>query len=255
MNYFITLGIILFIYINLWFIISLVKKRNDVADVAWGLGFVVLAWTSFMLSETTSLAALLVNGMVSVWGIRLACHIYKRHVGRGEDSRYAAWRRDWRKWFYARSYLQVFVLQGFFLFLVSLPVLILNKSTSNQLGFFEIFGFLIWTIGFLFETIGDEQLARFIKNSANKGKLMQEGLWKYTRHPNYFGEVTQWWGIWLIAFSASGEIFAIVGPLTITILILFVSGIPLLEKKYAGRSDFEEYKKRTSVFFPLPPRF
>jgi steroid 5-alpha reductase family enzyme len=130
----------------------------------------------------------------------------------------------------------------------------INHSVSNAFGIIEIAGFLVWGFGFYFESTGDRQLKEFISNPENKGKIMNKGLWQYSRHPNYFGEVTQWWGIFIIALSIPGSSFTIIGPLTITILILFVSGIPLLEKKYAGRPDFEEYKKRTSVFVPLPPR-
>ena len=236
-----------------WFGISLFKKRNDVADVAWGLGFVILVWTSILISSL-NLRGLLVGVLVSVWGLRLAWHIYQRHKGKEEDARYAVWRKDWGKWFVLRSYLQVFLLQGLFLFLISLPILIINKNSITGFGFLDVIGVLVWLIGFMFESIGDSQLSKFIKNPANKGKLMQQGLWKYSRHPNYFGEVTQWWGIWIIALSVAGGAFGIIGPITITILILFVSGVPLLEKKYAGRADFEEYKKRTSVFIPLPPK-
>jgi steroid 5-alpha reductase family enzyme len=131
-----------------------------------------------------------------------------------------------------------------------LPVLFINLGTGGPLGFFDLVGFLVWITGFYFESTGDAQLARFVRDPINKGKIMQSGLWKYTRHPNYFGEVTQWWGIFIISLSVPFGIFTIIGPLTITYLILFVSGVPMLEKKYAGRADFEAYKKRTSVFFP-----
>lgn len=254
MNYYLILAFSLFLYMNFWFLISLFKKRNDLADEAWGLGFVILAWLSYLITGDLNLPALLVNILVSTWGFRLFLHIYKRHQGKPEDSRYLIWRKDWGKWFVLRSYLQIYLLQGLMLFLVSIPVLIINRKPENFLNVLSFIGFAIWLIGFFFESVGDSQLSTFIKNPENKGKLMQEGLWKYTRHPNYFGEVTQWWGIWLIVFSVSNSIVGIIGPITITILILFVSGVPLLEKKYAGRADFEEYKKRTSIFIPLPPK-
>lgn len=234
-----------------WFILSVVKKRNDIADIAWGLGFVLMAWLSFLIAGY-SFKTLLVNSLVTVWGIRLAWHIYHRNKNKPEDSRYLEWRKTW-KIFYLRSFFQVYLLQGIFLYLISLPVIFINHSISYGFGILDVIGFIVWGIGFYFETTGDKQLKEFISNPANKGKLMDKGLWQYTRHPNYFGEVTQWWGIFLIALSVPGSFFTIVGPLTITILILFVSGVPLLEKKYAGRPDFERYKKRTSVFFPLPP--
>jgi steroid 5-alpha reductase family enzyme len=237
-----------------WFLISLIKKRNDVADIAWGLGFVILAWISFFLTHEFSWRKLLVDSLVSIWGIRLAWHIYRRNKGKPEDSRYQVWRQEWGSLFYIRSYVQVFLLQGILLFLISIPVLFINQKIGGVFGLFDSIGLVVWMIGFYFESKGDAELARFIRDPNNKGKLMTEGLWRYTRHPNYFGEVAQWWGIYIFALSMTDGFYTIIGPLTITCLILFVSGIPLLEKKYAGRPDFEEYKKRTSIFFPLPPK-
>jgi len=254
MNYFVTLIVILFLYMSLWFVVSLIKKRNDVADVAWGLGFVLITWVSFFISGNSSIQGLLVGILVSLWGLRLAWHIYGRNKGKAEDYRYLAWRREWGKWFYIRSYLEVYLLQGAFLFLIVFPVLLINNSTGTSLGFFNFLGVAVWLFGFYFEAVGDAQLKTFIKNPANKGKLLQSGLWAYTRHPNYFGEVVQWWGIWLIALSAPNGWFGIIGPITITFLILKVSGIPMLEKKMQENPAFADYKKRVSVFFPLPPK-
>lgn len=254
MSYYLMLGIILSIYMSCWFIVSLLKKRNDVADIAWGLGFVVMAWISFALVKIFSWQLVVVNILVTIWGLRLALHIYRRNHGKPEDSRYAAWRQRWGKWFLIRSYFQVFILQGIFLFLIALPVMFFNKNVTTNFSWIEVVGVVVWLIGFFFETVADRQLMQFIKNPANKGKLMQSGLWSYSRHPNYFGEIVQWWGIFIMTLSLPYGWMTIVGPLTITILILFVSGVPLLEKKYAGREDFEEYKKRTSVFFPWLPR-
>jgi steroid 5-alpha reductase family enzyme len=141
-----------------------------------------------------------------------------------------------------------------FLFIIAIPVMFINKNVFGELNYLILIGLFVWVVGFLFESIGDKQLSEFIKNPANKGKLMTKGLWKYSRHPNYFGEIVQWWGIWIIALNIPNGLYTIIGPITISILILFVSGIPLLEKKYKGRADFEDYKKRTSIFFPLPPK-
>jgi steroid 5-alpha reductase family enzyme len=237
---------------SLWFIFSLLKKRNDVADIAWGIGFVLITWTSFFIAGNFSVRSLLVNILVSIWGLRLAWHIYSRNKGKAEDYRYLAWRKEWGNWFYIRSYLQVYLLQGVFLYLIILPVLFINKNVGSSLNFVDGLGLLIWSIGFFFESVGDAQLKNFIRNPINKGHLMQGGLWKYTRHPNYFGEVTQWWGLWLIAINVPNGWLSIIGPLTITILILKISGVPLLEKKMAENPEFAEYKKRTSVFIPLP---
>jgi len=253
MIYYLLLALTLFIYINIWFILSVLKKRNDIADEAWGLGFILIAWTSLILSGTYSYQNILINILVSIWGIRLFIHIHSRHKNKEEDSRYATWRKTWKR-FYLRSYLQVFVLQGISLFIISLPILIANKNPIYNLNILVLIGLLIWLVGFYFEVTSDKQLSKFIKNPENKGKLMTQGLWKYSRHPNYFGEVTQWWGIWFISIPSLYGIFGIIGPITISFLIVFVSGIPLLEKKYKGRPEFEEYKKRTSVFFPLPSK-
>lgn len=254
MNYLLTLALILLIYMSMWFIISLLKKRNDVADIAWGLGFMLMAWVSFFLSYNLGIRGLLVCVLVSIWGLRLSSHIYMRNKNKAEDYRYLQWRNDWGKWFYIRSYFQVYILQGVLLFLIVLPILLINKGAASPLGLIDLMGVLVWLFGFYFEVVGDAELARFIKNPSNKGKLMRSGLWAYTRHPNYFGEVTQWWGLFLISLSLPGSLIGIIGPLTITFLILKVSGIPLLEKKMEENPEFAEYKRRVSVFLPLPPR-
>ena len=252
MNYYLILALILLVYMSLWFLVSLIKKRNDVADVAWGLGFVLMAWTSFFLAGYFSMRALLVCTLVSIWGLRLAWHIHTRNKGKTEDYRYLAWRKQWGKYFFIRSYLQVYIMQGFLLFLIVLPVLLINKSLASSLGWIDFAGVAIWLFGFYFEAVGDAQLAQFIKDSTNKGKLIQSGLWAYTRHPNYFGEVTQWWGLWLIALSVPSGWLGIIGPITITFLILKVSGIPMLEKKMEENPEFAEYKRKVSMFVPLP---
>lgn len=222
------------------------------ADVVWGLGFVLITWASFFLSDDSGVRGILVGLLVSIWGLRLAWHIHARNKGKAEDYRYLAWRKEWGKWFYSRSYLQVYLLQGMFLFLIVMPVLLINKHAGAELGMLDFIGVAVWLVGFYFEAVGDAQLARFIKDPVNKGKFMQSELWAYTRHPNYFGEVAQWWGIWLIALSVTNGLFGIIGPVTITFLILKVSGIPMLEKKMAENSEFADYKRRTSMFIPLP---
>ncbi len=249
-NYFLILAVLLFFYMSAWFVLSLVKKRNDVADTAWGLGFMLLTWVSFFIGHAQNIRGLLVGLLVSIWGIRLAWHIHKRNKDKSEDYRYAKWRQEWGKWFYIRSFAQVYLLQGVLLFFIVLPVLFINKSGGPALKVLDFVGLAVWILGFVFESVGDAELARFIKNPNNKGKLLQSGLWQYTRHPNYFGEVTMWWGIWLIAISVPSHFFSIIGPITITVLILKVSGIPLLEKKMAENPDFAEYKRKTSMFFP-----
>lgn len=248
-NIFVSVALLIFIYQTIWFFVSLVVKRNDVADLAWGLGFIVVCSYLLIVSPTSSLA--LISLLTLIWGLRLASHIYSRLKKTTEDTRYLAWRQEWGSFFILRSYLQVYLLQGVFMYAISLSAII--SSTTNYFSpGLSTLGTSVWLIGFLFEAIADKQLSEFVKTK-KPGQVMQSGLWRYSRHPNYFGEVTQWWGILLVALSAR-DIFALLSPATITFLILFVSGVPLLEKKYQGNPEFEVYKQKTSVFVPLPPK-
>lgn len=250
MNTFAILPGFLACYMTAWFVVSLIKKRNDVADVAWGLGFILLAWGSFWWTGNMTERAFLVDILVTVWGLRLAMHISRRHHGKPEDHRYATWRMTWGKWFVLRSFFQIYVLQGALLYLVALPVLVVNIEASSGFSVLDGVGIVVWMIGFYFESRGDAELAEFLKDSSHKGKLLRTGLWSYSRHPNYFGEVTMWWGIWLFALSVPGGWLSMLGPLTITVLILKVSGIPLLELKMSEHPDFVSYQKATNKFFP-----
>ena len=240
------------IFMTLAFGVAQLRQRYDTADIAWGLGFVVVACLS-LLTGQQSWRGLLTLALVSIWGFRLATHIYLRHRNRPEDRRYQDMRAKWQSNVALRAWLQIFLSQGVLLLLIAFPIVVINTSISSSITIFDVLGVLVWTVGFVFESVGDAQLSSFTSNPANKGKLMTSGLWSYTRHPNYFGEITQWWGIWLLALSVPYGLLAIIGPLTITILITKVSGVPLLEKAYAGRPDWEAYKKRTSVLVPWRP--
>lgn len=247
-------GLIIFLYAVAWFSMALAKHRNDVADVAWGGGFVCAAITAYIIEGTNDARSLLVLALVTIWGLRLMLHIGWRNRGKTEDHRYKAWREEWGDSFLVRTFFQVFLLQGFLLLIISLPV---TWSITNQgppLNILDAFGFCIWLFGFLFEAIGDFQLLQFKSNPLNKGKIITSGLWRYTRHPNYFGEVTLWWGIFLVSLSVPGSLWTIIGPLTITYLILKVSGTPMLEKRFADHPEYADYIKNTSSFFPLFPK-
>jgi steroid 5-alpha reductase family enzyme len=250
---FIKSAVFLFIYATIWFVISLVKKRNDIADIAWGLGYVMLS-IFYLINEKTSARSILINTLVIIWGLRLALHIFVRNRGKKEDFRYLNWRIQWKNNFYLRSYLQVYLLQAFFLLIIISPVIIVSSTKQNQLNILDYIGVIIWLTGFLFESVADYQLLKFSKRKKEKDAILKTGLWKYSRHPNYFGEVLLWWGIFLIAVNSNLGLYSIIGPLTITILILFVSGIPMLEKHYLTNKDYLNYKNKTSLFFPLPPK-
>lgn len=243
-----TIAVLIFMFG--WFILGQLLKRNDVADIAWGLGFVVAAWVPAVSFDITDTRYLLAATLVTIWGLRLSTHIFLRNIKKAEDKRYAQWRIDWGKWFLIRSFFQVFVLQSLLLVLIVSPVILIAAFTNTALGLLDYLGVIIWLIGFVFESVGDYQLGRFLKNPANKGRIMTEGLWQYTRHPNYFGEVSQWWGLFIIALSAPNGWLGVTGPIVISFLILKVSGIPMLERGFAGREDFEAYKRQTNAFFP-----
>lgn len=251
-QHYVSVALAVFIFMNAWFAVSVLWKRNDVADIAWGLGFVMIAWMG-LAQSVPSTRSIMMTSMVTIWGLRLAWHIATRNRGKSEDARYAAWRQTW-KHVYARSYAQVFLLQGLLLYIIALPIIAVHAAAPSAFGVFDAAGIILWCIGFVWETVADMQLRRFIAQPENKGRLMTRGLWAYSRHPNYFGEVVQWWGIFVLAALQPWGWMTVISPLTITILIVWISGIPLLERKYAGRQDFEEYKKKTSVLFPLPPR-
>lgn len=247
-------AVVLFIHAVIWFAIALRLKKNDVADIAWGLSFILAAIAALSVQERATVRAALVALLVVLWGARLALHIGLRSRGKPEDARYRSWREAWGRHAVIRSFVQVFLLQSLLALIISLPVIAAIAADGPAPGLIDLSGVLLFFTGFFFEAVGDHQLAKFKRDPANRGKIMQQGLWRYTRHPNYFGEVVLWWGIYLLALPVPGGWMTIIGPLTITGLILLVSGIPLLEKKYEGNAEFEAYKRRTSVFFPLPPR-
>ncbi|MBP9738847.1 DUF1295 domain-containing protein [Candidatus Saccharibacteria bacterium] len=243
---------VIFVYMSVWFVISRILNRNDVADTAWGIGFVVLAWALYITRPSVQLSLAVI--LITIWGIRLSVHVFLRNRGKPEDFRYVQWRKQWGRWYLPRSFLQVFMLQGFLLVCISAPVVLLGSNGRDSINPVNSMGVLIWLVGFMFEAVGDLQLGEFVRGKKQPGEILQTGLWRYTRHPNYFGEVLQWWGIWLIAFGAPGFMYAVVGPLTITFLILKVSGVPLLEKKYAHNKAYQKYAAKTSKFIPLPPK-
>jgi len=236
-------------YMSIIFIIALLLKNNSIVDIAWGLGFMIISGFGLLKIENFSLSIILINSLIWIWGLRLTVHIYFRNRGKCEDFRYNNWRKTWTN-FYLRSFLQIFMLQGLILLIVSMPIIRLNTYETYNIEFIQIIGILIFIIGFKFEAIADYQLLRFKKDENNKGKLIKKGLWKYSRHPNYFGEALLWWGISISAIDNFNSFFIFSSPILISFLLLFVSGVPMLEKKLKSNPEFLDYASKTPVFFP-----
>ncbi|MBN1572856.1 MAG: DUF1295 domain-containing protein [Deltaproteobacteria bacterium] len=252
-NTFLIAAIIIFCYMTGLFVIALIRKDNSIADIAWGLGFVIVAWATLLIVGSLYPRQILACSLILIWGSRLSIRIFLRNRGRPEDPRYRKWREEWGRFFILRSYLQVFIFQGMILLVNISPVLIINTTSDSNLVFLDVLGLLVWLTGFFFESMGDYQLDTFLKDPKNRGTIMDRGLWHYTRHPNYFGEITMWWGIFIIALSVPYGWIGFIGPLTITLMIVLVSGIPMTERLMAKTPGFEEYRRRTSVLIPWFP--
>jgi steroid 5-alpha reductase family enzyme len=249
-----TAALTVLVFMAAVFLLAQRLRNNSIVDIAWGLGFIFVTAALFLREPVLHPAKALVMALVLIWGLRLSAHIFSRNRGKPEDFRYAKMRKDWGRAVVVKSFVFIFMLQGLLMLVVALPIIVVFGSPARPLGALNVAGALLFAAGFLFEVVGDRQLAAHIHDSANKGRLMTGGLWSTTRHPNYFGEATLWWGIGLTALPSANGWVGLVGPLTITLLLLFVSGVPFLERRYAGRPDWEAYKARTSIFVPWFPK-
>jgi steroid 5-alpha reductase family enzyme len=235
--------------------ISLVMRDASIVDIAWGSGFVLVAWVSYWLSDGNSTRSFLLTALTTIWGLRLAIYLAKRNLGHGEDFRYQSMRRKHGDRFAIVSLYTVFGLQGLLMFIVSLPVQLGQVREEPGFGIVGVFGVLVWGVGIYFEAVGDAQLARFKRNPANKGLIMDQGLWRYTRHPNYFGDSCVWWGLGLIAAESSLGLFGLIGPAVMTFLLVKVSGAAMLDRAMLKRKPgYENYVATTSGFIPRRPR-
>ena len=234
-------------------LVSLVKRDVSIVDSAWSLLFLLAGLAYLAALPQTGPRAALVLALVSIWAIRLSGYITWRNWGESEDRRYQQIRRNNEPHFGLKSLYIVFGLQGLLAWIVSLPLLAAITSPA-PLGWLDGLGVVLWATGFLFETVADAQLARFKARPMNRGGVMDQGLWRYTRHPNYFGEFTLWWGFYLIAASAGGW-WSVISPLLMSFLLLRVSGVTLLEKDIGERRPgYRDYVARTNGFFPGLPR-
>jgi steroid 5-alpha reductase family enzyme len=244
-------AITVLLFMTVMYIIAQIKKDNSIVDIGWGMGFILIAIILLLKTDRIDVKDLILSLLIFVWGLRLAFHIYSRSHGKEEDFRYAQWRKDWGKNAAVIAFFKVFMLQGLIMLIIAYPIIVVFNSSNDNLTIINFVGLSIFIFGLLFESIGDYQLLCFKKNQLNKGTIITSGLWKFTRHPNYFGEVVLWWGIGIFTIGSDFYLTAFISPLILNLLLLFVSGVPMLEKKYAGNKDWEDYKKITPAFVPF----
>jgi steroid 5-alpha reductase family enzyme len=261
--------IVIFIHFTIYFFRAVKQNNFGIIDIGWGQGFVFVVWLLmifrvFFLGANANAIGYLTLILTSIWGLRLSSHIGQRNHGKPEDKRYVAMRAKIKPpYVLLKSYVNIFLLQALFMLIISL-VLVFNVMSgfSNPVDPMMlipiILGVVIWLGGYFFQSVGDRQLAIFVAKPENKGTLMTQGLWAYTRHPNYFGEVLMWWGIALLGFANGFGIaiplIGLISPLVVTWLLRYVSGVPLLEKHMKTKPGFAEYEKTTNIFFPWFPK-
>jgi steroid 5-alpha reductase family enzyme len=259
LNPYVFTAVILFLDMIWVYLIALYLKNNGIVDIAYGLAYILVVATTLYNFGEYPLGGVVVT-LISVWGLRLAIRIHERGRGKPEDFRYAAWRAQWQ-WVKTRSFFQIYMLQGLIIYLIALPAITAASHNAPSMPALTVIGIAIWLIGFFFEALGDYQLDRYIRDPSHKGSIMQEGLWSITRHPNYFGEATMWWGIYLVTLPAllstsiALTLFTLVSsPILITYLLLKVSGVPMLEKAMSQKPGWAQYASRVSVFIPWFPK-
>jgi steroid 5-alpha reductase family enzyme len=248
------LAVILAVVSGLW-LLSLAIADASIVDPFWGVGFVIVAWATWFQDAHRTWYDGLLLAMVTAWGVRLSAYLLWRNAGKGEDRRYTAMRnRAGASWWWF-SLIKVFLLQGVLLWIIGMPVPVglLSASTPTALPTVGFLGIAVFVVGLAFESVGDWQLARFKANPASRGAVMDQGLWRYTRHPNYFGDACVWWGIYLVA-TGVGAWWTIFGPAIMTFFLLRVSGVSLLERDIGDRRPaYADYVRRTSSFLPWWP--
>lgn len=234
-------------------LLSLYLKDVSIVDIAWGLGFVLVAWTSYAVSAEAD-DRLLVPVLVTLWGLRLSGYLTWRNHSKPEDPRYQKMRAHWGDAFPWISLITVFGAQAVVMWVVSLPVQTVYDGAGDSRLWLSVAGTLVFAVGLVFESVGDWQLARFKADAANQGKVFDRGLWRFTRHPNYFGDFLVWWGIFLAAMAGSQQWWTVIGPIVMSIFLMRVSGVTLLESSLKkSKPGYQAYIDRTHAFFPGPP--
>ncbi len=246
-HYIIEIGSILFAYFSSMVALATYKGDTSISNFTWGGGVLIVALYTFSRMSNFLLQQTLVTALICLWSIRLILYVYTRYTGK--DPRFVGW-----KW----QGFKALIINSFWIYgqiimiaIMSYPIVLINTyNTAHSLSFFDIVGSIMWITGYYWETISDHQLFKFMHNPKNKGHVMTRGLWHYSRHPNYFGESLMWVGIFFMALSVPYGWTAVITPITITFLLVYVTGIPLLENAMANNSDYQEYKQHTSKFIP-----
>ncbi len=252
----INLVVLLTLVTALW-AVSVRIRDASIVDIFWGLGFIVVAWSTHIQLDAPSPESIVLPIAATLWGLRLALYLARRNLGHGEDRRYAAMRKARPSSFNLWSLFAIFWLQGFLCLIIALPLQVGQWAPRATPGLnpLEVIGLVVFAFGLTWQTIADAQLSAFKASPENKGKVMDQGLWRYSRHPNYFGEAVLWWGLWLFVAALPDTHWTVVGPLLITLLLLKVSGVSLLEKTIVDRRPaYADYIRRTNAFIPGPPR-
>ncbi len=246
-----------FILINmssLW-VLSLVLKDSSIVDIFWGPGIVLAGGYYFLKSGNNSIENILLLSALIFWGVRLGGYLALRNIGQPEDARYQQFRAEGGKNYWWISFFRVFLLQGIIMWIISAIFQVAFAAGDNQISLLSIIGLFLFGTGFIFETIGDAQLYLFKKNPSNKGKVLNTGLWKYTRHPNYFGEAVLWWGFFCFALNHVEGLYYIFAPLFMTFLLVRISGVAMLERNLkTTKPQYKDYIKNTPAFFPWWPK-
>lgn len=248
---YLTTGLMVLVYFSLLFAIACKIKNYAIADIGWGAGFILTAGVSGYMASITTPFYTLVFGLVCLWGIRLSIHIYLRNKGKDEDFRYQNFRKQWIKHPYLQAYIKLYLTQALLTLIVSTAIFIAVTSEASELNLLSILFACVALFGFLYESISDYQLVKFKKTDGSSGKIMRQGLWRYSRHPNYFGEIVFWWGISLLVATTTGNYLALTSGLVMNLLIVFVSGVPMLEAKYKSNPAYEDYIRSTNSLIPI----
>lgn len=238
----------------LW-LVSLVIRDSGIVDVFWGMAFVIVAWLGVVAGSGSLERRWLLATLVSIWGLRLSPRIGRRNLGKPEDFRYAAWREAAGRAWWWRSLFKVFWLQGAVAMVVALPLIAgATGGTPTTLTIVDLLGVVVWMVGLTFEAVGDFQLDRFRRDASKRGSILDTGLWRWSRHPNYFGDALLWWGFGIIGVLTPLGIPALLGPALMSFLLVKVSGVAMLERAMSARPGWDLYASRTNAFLPRPPR-